>query len=205
MLGRKLLFLTVIVFILLSANVRSVHAVTTPTFPSCVNPQGTQKVSYSQGTHGVAGDTNSYAGSDSVYTLSGTTLLQCLCASTGAGIQTNWWKISDLSEVDKQILIQQGWVLVPDGSSWGLSEGAYLAQNINFSCNSTSTTNSSTGDGRSDGLSDGRSDGLGSIVQSATGNAGNLASTGNILFVLSILSAGLFMTLFGLWLRKNTN
>lgn len=176
-------------------------------FTSCLTPAGSVSADYATGAHGIVGN-GSVEGHDTVYALQSGDSMQCLCASNGAGTQTNWMKISDLTEDQIKIYENQGWIYVPDGSSWGLSESAYLAQNLSYSCGGSTTTNSgggdTHGDGLSDGRTDGRSDGRGSIVQSAVGSASGLASTGNITLVLSMLGAGIFMTLAGLYMRKNT-
>jgi len=112
----------------------SFAAVTPPEFPSCVNPQGTVRVSYSSGTHGVPGVTTSYQGSDTVYNISDNALSQCLCTDDGEGIQTNWWKVSSLTANEIESFKSQGWILVPDGSVWGLENVAYLTKNANYSC-----------------------------------------------------------------------
>lgn len=65
-------------------------AVSTPSFPSCVNPTGQVIASYQDGTHGVPGDTNTYTGEDTVYALNAEQVVQCLCTSNAEGIQTNW-------------------------------------------------------------------------------------------------------------------
>ena len=173
-------------------------------FPSCLTPSGSVIASYTDGDHGVVGN-GSKSGRDTVYSLS-QGALQCLCATDGAGTQTNWLSSSNLTGDQIKIYENQGWIYVPDGSAWGLSEGSYLAQNISYSCGG-STVNTGGGSTHGDGLSDGKSDGRrSSIVQSASGNANSgLATTGNILFVLSILGTGIFMIIIGLYLRKNTN
>ncbi len=175
-------------------------------FTSCLTPTGTVIADYADGTHGIVGQ-GSATGHDTVYSLGNGNVLQCLCGADGVGVQTNWMPIEELSGDQIKIYENQGWIYVPTGSAWGLSEGAYLAKNISYTCGGSSTTNSgggsAGGDGRTDGRTDGRSDGLGSIVQAAKGSAG-LASTGNITFVLSILGAGIFLTLVGLFMRKNT-
>ena len=102
---------------LLFMSFKNADAVTIPDFSSCANPQGSLKVSYSQGTHGVPGSANSYTGSDSVYTLSDNTLVQCLCADNGQGTQTNWWKVSSLTAEEVAVLVSQGWTQIPDGSA----------------------------------------------------------------------------------------
>jgi hypothetical protein len=199
----SLLFVLPIAFLASSHN--AFASVQTPEFNSCLTPNGSVVADYTDGTHGIIG-AGSKDGHDTVYSLENGNALQCLCATDGSGTQTNWLKISDLSEDQIKIYENQGWIYIPDGSAWGLSEGEYLAQNLAYSCGGgTSTTQSSQGDGKTDGRTDGRSDGRGSsIVQSAVGNAG-LASTGNIIFLLSVLGAGVFMTLFGVWLRRNSN
>lgn len=197
MLGRNLFLSFLLLVLLLSALVKPAYAVTAPTFPVCANPQGEVIVSYADGIHGVPGDSTTFTGQDTVYKLSDATLTQCLCTVNGGGIQTNWWKVSSLTQDEKAILINQGWILIPDGSVWGLEAAPYLAQNISYSCGSTSSVNSVNLGGPGDGLSDGRSDGgstspqsiqavLGASTQAVLG----LASTGNILFILTIFILG---------------
>jgi len=135
------LFLSLAMF----AGVTSgVLAIDVPDFPSCSNPQGVVKASYSSGTHGIVGSTATYTGTDIVYQLDNGDVLQCFCSESGLGIQTNWWKASSLDQSQVQTLINLGWYFVPDGTAWGLSEGFYLAQNINYSCGGTTTTTTST-------------------------------------------------------------
>ena len=88
----------VLILTLLFATGNPVHAVTIPSFPVCTSPQGDIKVSYSEGTHGIVGSTETYTGRDAVYTLSQDTLTQCFCSTDGNGIQTNWWNAFSLSE-----------------------------------------------------------------------------------------------------------
>lgn len=184
MLGRKLLFLTVLVFILLSDSASRAFAITTPTFPSCVNPQGTLKTSYDSGTHGVPGNTSTFTGKDSVYTLSNDTLMQCLCADNGQGVQTNWWKVSNLTTDEVAVLVSQGWTQIPDGSAWGLEATPYLAKNSNFACFP------GTGGPEVLGASTSNSDVLG------------LATTGNAAFILSVILAGITFLGLGSFLNK---
>lgn len=131
----KTIFLILILyFSLLGGKVPYAKAVVLPGFPICSNPQGTLKVEYNDGTHGIVGDTSEYKGSDKVYTLSDSTLLQCFCAADGNGIQTNWWKVSDLTSEEIEILKRQGWYYVANGALWGLEETAYMAFNSSYSC-----------------------------------------------------------------------
>lgn len=171
---KKILLSFILYTGLLLAFAPKALAVTTPDFPACVNPQGQLKVSYADGTHGIPGNASTYTGSDSVYQLSDTTLTQCFCAPDGQGIQTNWWKVSSLSSENIQILVSQDWTLIANGSAWGLDEAPYLAKNSNFSCGASTTTGQILG----------------------------LATTGNAVFILSVISAGLLILGLGLILNK---
>jgi hypothetical protein len=109
-------------------------AVTEPTFPLCANTQGIVKSSYPSGTHGIAGFTGIFIGSDTVYTLTADTHIQCFCSVDGNGIQTNWWKVSSLTAEEIDTLLNLGWVYIPNGGLWGLEETPFLAQNTNYGC-----------------------------------------------------------------------
>lgn len=176
-----------------------VNAATT-NFPSCIAPTGNRIANYDNGTHGIP-DVGSKIGKDAVYSQGEGNALQCFCGTDGTGIQTNWLNASDLTQDEIKVLQNEGWIYIPDGSAWGLSQGAYLAKNISYSCSST-TTNSGGGDGRTDGLTDGRSDGRGSIVQAASGS---LASTGNLLFIAEIFGLGVLLSMVGLVMRSKSN
>lgn len=121
--------------IFLFTLVMPAYALTIPVFPSCTIPQGTVKAQFGQGTHGIVGSTDTFIGSDSVFTLTEDTLLQCFCPEIGTdGIQTNWWRATGLTDNDIQILKNQGWFFIPNGALWGLAADPFVAQNINFSC-----------------------------------------------------------------------
>lgn len=124
------------------APIKAYALTSVPNFPSCANPQGQTKVVYQTGTHGIVGDQNTYTGSDAVYTLSDQTLTQCFCSVDGKGIQTNWWKTSSITQDEIDVLKNLGWILVPDGTLWGLDEGTYMAKNTTYACGSTTTTSS---------------------------------------------------------------
>ena len=83
------------------------------------------------------GDGTQYTGSDIVYQLDSGNLAQCFCSTNGEGIQTNWWKDSSLTAEEHQILINSGWIYVPNGALWGLEETQYMTFNSNFSCKTT--------------------------------------------------------------------
>ncbi len=145
-----LILLLSAIILFLTASISEVFAIETPNFPSCSNPQGTIKSDYPAGTHGIAGDSRQFSGSDKVYSLSDNTLQQCFCSINGDGIQTNWWKIESLTEDQIEILKRDGWVFIPNGSLWGLEEASYLAKNSNYSCggggnNSGSSNSDSSG------------------------------------------------------------
>lgn len=157
-----------------------VQAVTPPDFPACANPQGTLQVSYEDGIHGIAGKTAEYKGSDSVYKLGDTTWLQCFCSQEGEGIQTNWWKVSSLTEDDIQILKNQGWSFIPTGALWGLDDEPYMAKNAPYAC-------------------------TGKILASAASTAESvlgLASTGNISLIYGLASVGAGSLFLGILARK---
>lgn len=205
----KNLFVVLALLTAILAVSKTAYAVAVDTSStSCLAPVGNVIADYPNGTHGIVGGTGK-EGHDTVYSQINGNALQCLCATDGTGTQTNWLSIGEMSQDQIKIYENQGWIFVPDGSVWGLSDGSYLAKNISYSCGGgSSTTQNSGGDGKSDGQSDGRSDGRSdgaSFVQAATGNASALASTGNIVYIFSALIAGIFMTIFGIWLRKNTN
>lgn len=174
-------------------------AVSTPSFPICLNPQGTIKASYSSGTHGIVGDSKEYKGSDSVYQLSDDTFTQCFCAEDGSGIQTNWWNVSGLSDPEIQVLKNLGWQYVPSGALWGLENASYVAQNSSYSCKGISdrTAGSSASSDSGRGGTDG-----GSVLAAATSILG-LAQTGNISFIYSLFGVGFTSILLGFTLRKN--
>jgi hypothetical protein len=139
----KSILVFVIALLALLGTGKSLLAYTIPNFPTCSNPNGTLLVSYDSGTHGIVGSTEVYTGTDKVFSLENGNALQCFCASDNQGIQTNWWKISSLDQEEIQTLVNLGWYFVPDGSVWGLSEGAYMAQNLRYTCgggNGGSTT-----------------------------------------------------------------
>jgi len=104
-------------------------------FPACPRPRGTTKAFYREGTHGIPGSQQTYTGSDIVYSFNEDNFVQCFCPDNGnTGIQSNWLSINSLSEDFIDNLKKMGWVLVEDGSLWGLSPKSYLTQNLHFSC-----------------------------------------------------------------------
>lgn len=189
---KTLIFLTTICYLL--SSTASVFALTIPSFPSCANPQGQIKVTYSDGTHGIVGSGATYTGKDTVYTLSDDTVTQCFCAADGQGIQTNWWKASSLSESDINILKSQGWHYVPTGSLWGLAADPYVAQNLSYRClGGGSSTSQDNGVGGGDVLGD------------STGEVLGLAATGDSILVYASMILGLGLTIIGIKRFKQTH
>lgn len=173
----------------------SARAVTTPNFSSCSNPSGTVRVSYPSGTHGIAGKTETYTGSDTVYNLGSDTHVQCFCAVDGAGIQTNWWRVSSLTEEEVQILKNTGWTLVPNGALWGLEEVPYLTINSNYSCQASNTSNNGSSNSSSSSTD-------GSVLGSVLGEVLGLAFTGSNLLFYGLIILGITSLLTGLYLEK---
>ena|SRR3989338_4952762 len=183
----KTLFSVVLFSALFLLNTTLAQAVVTPTFSSCLNPQGDIKVSYSSGTHGVVGNTAEYTGSDTVYILSSDTHIQCFCSENGEGIQTNWWKISSLSDTDIQVLKNQGWFFVPNGALWGLDSSSYLAQNSDYACRGAIGGTGGTG---------------GSVLGISTDVLG-LATTGNSMTIFILFIVGGISTVLGFRFRNS--
>lgn len=182
-----------------------VFAVNTPNFPTCSNPQGTIKVSYNEGTHGIAGDTKEYTGSDTVYQLDSNNLQQCFCSENGQGIQTNWWKISSLDQEQIQLLKNSGWVYIPNGALWGLDETPYMAKNSEYACengNNGGNTGGSGGDGLSDGLGCATHDCSNQVQQQ--GEVLGLAFTGNSLSFYGSAILGIIFLSLGFYLYKKS-
>ncbi len=161
-------------------------ATSVPTFPACVSPSGELIASYNSGTFGIAGKSGSYSGKDNVYKISDQALTQCFCANDGTGIQTNWWKASQLTKEEINEFVAQGWILIPDGSVWGLTADPYLAKNSDYSCQN--------GGGSSGGGSSSSNGGSSSSNSNSDPSAVlGLAATGNlqiaaVLFALGVLS-----------------
>ena len=181
------------------------NVVTVPTFPQCTAPQGVVKVSYPSGTHGIAGSTQTYTGSDTVYTLSEDAITQCFCPPEGSGIQSNWWKVSSLTLDEIENLTNQGWIYIPNGAEWGLTEDPYLVKNSSFVCKDGGDDDNDDDDDDDDNDDDGDDDddddgqrigGIGGPFGGQVLGASTLglAATGNLPEIAALLamSTGLF-------------
>lgn len=195
------IFLLVLSATLISATSLVSASATIPNFPVCTNPQGTVKASYASGTHGIVGSTANYTGSDVVYQLSPDSLMQCFCAESGDGIQTNWWKISQLSEEEVDNLVKLGWIYVPNGALWGLDPVAYLAKNMDFKCPANGGSNSSSGNG---GSSNNSSSGSASSANANLASVLGLASTGNNTLFYLLPFIGIISLIIGFILKRKS-
>lgn len=176
--------------LLLAFSFTPTRAVFDPPLFSCLQPIGTTIASYSSGTHGIPGNTGTFTGSDRVFNIDQSHVLQCFCPSDSSnGIQSNWWRITDLSEADQDFFVRRGWVYIPDGQPWGLAQGPYLVKNDSFQCNEN-------GRGGNGGSSDG---GIGGGVNGASDSqnrggsilgASSLAGTGSTQKILVLASLG---------------
>ncbi len=162
-------------------------AISVPSFPSCLNPQGSLKANYSDGTHGIVGRTATYTGADKVYQVDANTLVQCFCPNDGRGIQTNWLKVSGFSQNDINILKNDGWYFIADGSAWGLDSAPYVAKNADYSCNA--------------GIG-GAAAGIGG-GENIAGKVLGLASTGSSDHIYKLWLSGLVALALGVWLKKH--
>lgn len=208
LMGRRGFYFIVLAVMFLNMT-NFAYANVAPQYPSCVNPQGELIASYDSGVHGIVGSTHTYIGSDKVYRISQTQTTQCFCDENTNGIQTNWLKTDQLTEDEIRSLELSGWIIVADGSAWGLDEGQYLAKNSNFSCKSS--TDSSSRSTSSSSSSSSSSNGVGgteirTVVNNIGGKVLGLASTGSAshiyslwLYGLSALTAGVFLA----WVHKH--
>ncbi len=189
---KNFLSILLILFLLTFVFAGAAGAQTPPYFPVCSNPQGTLKIEYDSGIHGIPGDPNAYTGSDSVYTLDGDRTMQCFCSEAGNGIQTNWWRVETLDQEEIDTLVKLGWTFIPDGSVWGLNNEAYMALSSSYSCGSSSLGSS------------GNSDFGGTVLAASvsTGSVLGLASTGDIIIFYGLIVLGFASILLGVLLKR---
>lgn len=158
-------------------------AFTIPESPSCEYPEGTLKVHYDDGIHGIPGDTREHRGADDVYRITESTLLQCFCPPSGIGIETNWWKASNLTPEEIEALKRDGWIYIPNGALWGLDDAPYLAISDEYICGGV---------------------GGGEVLGASTGPEFDFASTGNTSLIYVLSSLGSILLAAGLLLRKKS-
>lgn len=194
---KKFIFSIILYLTLLNIGVFKAYAVVPPSFPSCTNPQGTVIASYDNGLHGIPGNAASFSGTDAVYQISDTQLIQCLCTDSGDGIQTNWWKIPSLTEDEISILKNLGWIFIPSGIPWGLADTPYMAFNSTFACRPAASPTATAGEGGGEGQGGGAV-----LAAESVGQILGLATTGNILFLYELLGLGFVFLVLGLIFRK---
>lgn len=166
-----------------------VYGVDIPNFPQCSNPSGTIKSKYDSGTHGIVGIEGTYVGGDVVYQVNENAVVQCFCADSGNGIQTNWWKVPGITEETIKELKALGWIFVPSGSVWSLTNDPYMALNSQYTCKSSS----------------GGGSGGSNTSSSSSSNVLALASTGSTLKVAFFALLGASALLSGVILRRMKN
>lgn len=191
-----MLLLGLVVSFSSASPVFAVENSTPPAFPSCLNPQGTLRVSYDSGIHGVPGQSMTLAGSDRVYNITEDQNLQCFCATSGEGVSTSWWKTGQVSESDIEYLKSLGWVFVPDGSIWGLDPEIYFAKNNNYSCATGIGGGGDGGSNNNNSSNNQSSNSSGTGGTTLRGQVLGLATTGTLPQIVSYLTFGLS----GLWL-----
>jgi hypothetical protein len=126
-------------------------------------------------------------------------LIQCFCSEDGSGIQTNWWKISSLTQDEINTLKNLNWVFIPSGSVWGLDDAVYMAKNTDYACGSTSS-------GDEGDNNDSSGEVLGTSTSSSQGQAVlGLAATGNSLLLYTLLITGLLFIVSGKLLGMRMN
>lgn len=175
---------------------RATFAAEIPPLYTCIAPTGTLKANYSAGIHGIPGDTNTYSGTDKVYTISDDYAMQCFCPEGGTGIQTDWVKATEFSTEEIKIYTNSGWMYIPNGSPWGLQDAPYLAKNSSYACKSSGSGGGSSSSSSSSGV------GGASSSNTSGGSVLGLATTGNTPFILSVFLSGIALISSGILLRK---
>ncbi|HSW88291.1 MAG TPA: LPXTG cell wall anchor domain-containing protein [Candidatus Saccharimonadales bacterium] len=181
----------------------------TPTFPLCTNPQGSVIANWDTGSHAIAGQMSQVDGKDTVYSLDKelNQVTQCYCPPTELnGIQTNWLQASNISEEEKQQLLNNGWVYIQNGSSWGLANAPYLAQNMSYTCNSSGRSTPSTitavVQAASSTNTNSSSNSSSSSSSSSSNTPSSLPNTGDSVVLLEIMGVGILSILISFLLKK---
>ncbi len=175
------LFLAAIIFYQALSNPFVANAqLQLPAFSSCQNPIGTIQANYDQGNHAIVGIQGLQSGSDTVYSNGDNNFTQCYCPlPLTNGIQTNWLAAGNISKEDQNVLITQGWILIPNGADWGLSAQPYLAKNTDFSCGGGGSTSGSGGTSSGSG---------GSTSNSTNSTSSNVNGQGGEVLGISMLA-----------------
>lgn len=176
-----------------------------PAFSSCPGGSGDIKANYPEGQHAIVGVTGLQFGSDKVFSIGNNNYVQCFCPPQGSGTQTNWLAANNISQVDKNNLITQGWVLIPNGADWGLEPIPYLALNSSFSCGGGSSNGGGGSSGGGGGSSVGSSGGTSAQSGGQVLGISTLAATSSDSLPLQISLAiilGSALIAYGTYLKK---
>lgn len=195
---QSLLFAGISLAILLTVSTRQAYAMAVPNFGSCLNPQVAASQVNTGANHGVAGQSSAYSGTDTIYSLQDGNVLQCLCPVEGSGIETEWMKISGISQEELNSFQSQGWIYIPTGAAWGLEDVPYLAKNSDYSCKGSNQSTSSNSNSGNNGQST-------ATVVSASTQQGvlGLASTGTALPIYALIFAGFVSLFLGVFLSRS--
>ncbi len=196
----KKLSIALLTLLFLHSFVSPTFALSEPPTFTCEAPVGNTIADFNEGTHGIAGESATFVGSDIVYSVDSDHVLQCFCPTdSNSGIQSNWAKLNDTSEETINYYQKLGWSYVPNGTAWGLDDSAYIVKNEYFGCHgdrggisdsgssSSSSSNNSSNSNSSSGstLGDSGMDRGGLIL------GDTLAFTGNNGMILMYVTLGL--------------
>lgn len=163
---------------------------------SCQSPVGNTIADFNEGTHGIAGESATFVGSDVVYSVDSDHVLQCFCPSdSNSGIQSNWAKLTDTSEDTINYYQKLGWSYVPNGTAWGLDDSAYIVKNDYYGCHGDQggipVSDGGSTSGSTNSSSDGSSSGNNDLAQGGILGANTLAYTGNDQTIFMYVTLGL--------------
>jgi hypothetical protein len=194
-----------LLIVLLVCKTSPAQAVMDPPLFSCLQPIGTLTSSYSIGVHGIPGDGRTYSGSDRVFSIDQSHVLQCFCPSDSSnGIQSNWWRVNELTPEDQDFFIRRGWVFVPNGQPWGLAESPYLVKNDSFQCQESGRGGQGGGDSSTTSTTDGST----STADQKANRGGSilgissLANTGSAQKIMLLYGVGILSALLAYRLGK---
>jgi len=199
----KKISVALLTLLFLHSFARPSFALTEPPLFSCESPVGNTIADFNEGTHGIAGQSATFVGSDVVYSVDSDHVLQCFCPSdSNSGIQSNWAKLTDTSEETINYYQKLGWSYVPNGVAWGLDDSAYIVKNDYYSCHGdaggipisdSGSTSSSSNSNSSSNSSSGSTNGASTDTGMDRGGlilGDTLAFTGNDSTILLYIALG---------------
>ncbi len=185
----KRTYILLIFFVLFHLSVQQSFALNEPPIFSCQSPVGSTIADFNEGTHGIAGDSATYVGSDRVYQIDSNHVVQCFCPhDSNDGIQSNWAILTDTSEETINYYQKLGWTYVPNGTAWGLSNSGYIVQNVSYACHGDrgSYTPSDSNNNNSSNSNSSSSNSNSSVI----GDLGSYHPAGDILGVSTLAATG---------------